>query len=385
MKDEFLSVLSDIETGKLQSATISDPKNKKDNEAPTKIHIRPLLIKNLLHYQITNHYAQKVTHQNILPKECASTVKVLFQEKYRQGIFSTTEAYYHLLVDRKGLLTTIKKNTQQKPLDLVHNRKKNYTLPDGVPVPFLVELGIMTKSGQVIAKKYDKFRQINRFLEIVADILPHLKNEGLLEIIDFGCGKSSLTFALYHYLHNIEKRAVNITGFDLKKEVIENCQDLADRLGYQTLKFSVGDINDSEYQGKLDLMISLHACDTATDAALEKAISWQADVILCVPCCQHELYHQVVNEQMNALLRHGILKERFAALVTDAARAELLTTQGYDVQVMEFIDMEHTPKNILLRAIKTTNSPQHTQATTRYHELKKLLQITPSLEVRLGS
>ncbi len=250
----------------------------------------------------------------------------------------------------------------------------------------------MTKDGNIVAKKYDKFRQINRFLELVSDIIPHLPTRidtttGAplpLQIIDFGCGKSALSFALYHYLHQIEKRPITIKGLDLKRDVIENCQKLADKLGYANLNFSVGDINTHQFQGKIDLMISLHACDTATDAALEKAIFWDADVILCVPCCQHELYSQVQNQELNAILRHGILKERLAALITDAARAELLTTQGYDVQTLEFIDMEHTPKNLLIKAIKSPPSQKESLAQQRYQQLKEAFKITPSLETRLS-
>lgn len=389
-------LLKEIGEGNLVAATISNPKIK-ELESPQKISIRPLLIKNILHYQLTIYNEQKVTHQNVLPKETPLIVINFLNNSFHQGVFQTTTLNYHLLINKNNLsiVQAPLKTTDRissNPLNLTHNRKKNYILPVGVPVPFLIELGIMTKDGNIIAKKYDKFRQINRFLELVSDIIPHLpsnidsKTGTLLplQIIDFGCGKSALSFALYHYLHEIEKRPIAIKGLDLKRDVIENCQKLADKLGCENLNFSVGDINTHLFQGKIDLMISLHACDTATDAALEKAVLWNADVILCVPCCQHELYQQVQNQKLNALLRHGILKERLASLITDAARAELLTSQGYDVQIIEFIDMEHTPKNLLIKAIKSLPSEKESLAQQRYQQLKEAFKITPSLEKRLS-
>ena len=224
-------------------------------------------------------------------------------------------------------------------------------LEEGVPVSFLVELGIMNEEGRVLARKYDKFRQINRFLEMVQDVITHLPEGRPLTIVDFGCGKSYLTFALYHYLSVQQRRSLNIIGLDLKADVIEHCNDLARRLHYGDLKFLVGDIADYDELNEVDMVVTLHACDTATDAALEKAVRWGASVILSVPCCQHELYDQVESSVMNPLLSHGILKERFSALATDAIRAKLLDIMGYKTQLLEFIDLENTPKNILIRAV----------------------------------
>lgn len=378
---KFKELLNDIETGNLVSATITSPREK--NEVSVlKITIRSIIIKQQSLYQITNHYKQQVTHRNLNTKECALLVKNSIPSLFQQGVFNSTNNYYHLLVNKNQQVTVVKKSTKTEQLNTSHNRTKKHIFEEGIPHPFLIELGIMNSNGTVIAKKYDKFRQINRFIELVNDVMPHLSQDRSkpLEIIDFGCGKASLTFALYHYLCVTEGRVVHITGLDLKKEVIERCQILADQLGYTGLRFAIGDISNHQHQGKIDLVISLHACNTATDAAIERAVYWDADVILCVPCCQHELYQQIENKDLHTLLRHGILKERFAALATDAARAELLTILGYDVQVLEFIDMEHTPKNLLLRAVKNNSENQRESAKERYKLFKETLKITPTLE-----
>jgi SAM-dependent methyltransferase len=260
----------------------------------------------------------------------------------------------------------------RKPLkDVNYNsadRTKKYILQEGIPVPFLVKLGVMTDEGKVISSKYDKFRQINRFLEFIRDVLPEVSTKRPLRIADFGCGKSYLTFAVYYYLTELEKIPVEITGLDVKEDVIAECEDLARRSHYDNLHFFIGNIADyadnkdipAEYKQTPDIIITLHACDTATDLALAYAIKHEAKVILSVPCCQHEINLQldknkalVANDNPYAsLLRYGLLRERFASLATDAVRAELLEQSGYNVQVLEFIDMEHTPKNILIRAIK---------------------------------
>ncbi len=255
------------------------------------------------------------------------------------------------------------------------DRTKNYILKEGTPVPFLIKLGVMSEDGKVIAKKYDKFRQINRFLEFISDIIPDVKNlaarelgveaeeaftkEHPLHIADFGCGKSYLTFAVYHYLTEIEKLNVEITGLDLKADVIKKCSDFAKELGYDGLHFYVGDVAEFSYSHKPDIVVTLHACDTATDYALDFAIKNNSKAILSVPCCQHEINLQLdKNERLAndnpfaSLARHGIIRERLSALVTDSLRAELLEQQGYSVQILEFIDMEHTPKNLLIRAVK---------------------------------
>lgn len=377
---ELEELLNGVRQEGLISATLSSPRMKE--ESILKISIRPLVIKGKLMYQISKHDRQKVYHENLSPEACAAFVEESLQQ-YKQGVFSLKDAYFHILVDKQNKMTIIRKEQEAEACKLVpHNRQKNYVLQEGVVVPFLVTLGVMTSTGKVVAQKYDKFRQINRFLEMVRDVVEYLPKDRCVEIVDFGCGKAYLTFALHYYLHEIEKRKVRIQGLDLKKDVITQCQQLAERLKLEGISFAIGDINDFEHSGKVDMMISLHACDTATDAALEKAVKWEAGVILCVPCCQHELYSQIKSDSLETLLRHGILKERFAALATDAARADLLTMLGYSVQILEFIDMEHTPKNLLLRAVKGVSEEKKNQAKERYEKFKNELNILPSLERR---
>lgn len=380
---DFEALLEGIKLGSLIAGTLSSP-HVKNEETFIKISIRPIIIKAKKAYQLSEHTKQKVFHRNLHPKACVEFIQAAFQN-YKQGMFVLEDCQYHILVSNQNKMTVIKKELQTKELcTLTHNRSKNYVLPEGVKVPFLIALGIMTNDGKVVAKKYDKFRQINRFLEMVRDVIDVLPKDCCLKIIDFGCGKAYLTFALYHYLHDIEKREIEITGLDLKNDVIVSCQQLAKELNLEGLTFKVGDINHFECHEKVDLMISLHACDTATDAALEKAIRWNTSVILCVPCCQHELYPQIHSNKLNTLLRHGILKERMAALATDAARADLLTLLGYEVQILEFIDMEHTPKNLLLRAVKGVSNEKKKQAKERYQLFKNELGIFPSLEQRFA-
>lgn len=376
---QMFPIIEGVKNGLLVKGTLSSPSSV---EMIAKIAIRPLMIKSRLVYQLTEYQAQKVTHRNLTPDACAVFMETAFAH-YRQGDIWMSDGHYHILVSKHHKMTVVKKANKAEAAPLSHNRPKNYVLSEGILVPFLVALGIMTAEGKVVAKKYDKFRQINRFLEMVRDIVEHLPQGRCLEIVDFGCGKAYLTFALYYYLRDIEKRAVHIVGIDLKQEVIDSCRTLANQLQLDGLTFVVGDIHDFESEKNIDLMISLHACDTATDAALEKAVRWNAGVILCVPCCQHELYSQIKSPVLDTLLRHGILKERLAALVTDAARADLLTLRGYEVQILEFIDMEHTPKNLLLRAIKKVSEKKKQQAQERYYRFKEGLSIYPCLEKRL--
>lgn len=268
--------------------------------------------------------------------------------------------------------------------DLLHNKQKQYILPQGEPVPFLVELGVQTPEGKIVKAKYDKFRQINRYLEFIKDVLPDLVHEEgrTVNIIDFGCGKSYLTFALYYYLKVMNQYDIRVTGLDLKADVIENCQSLADKLGYDGLKFLVGDIGSYDGTDSVDMVVTLHACDTATDYALAKAVRWNASVILSVPCCQHELNKQIACDALAPLLKYGLIKERMASLMTDAIRANLLEEQGYDTQILEFIDMEHTPKNILIRAVKRNRMKYHAGAGKKEElgTLEEFLHVSPTLE-----
>ncbi|PZE20143.1 class I SAM-dependent methyltransferase [Paenibacillus xerothermodurans] len=353
----------------------------------TKVTVKPLMLKGTLHYQFSSFCGKQVLHDNLTPDAAAGRMAALLQDTFRQALLQTGEADYQVLVSKKGKTGILRKPPTKKQTGaLQHNRTKNYILEEGTPVPFLIELGIMNPEGKVLAKKYDKFRQINRFVELIADVVPHLAKDRTLNIIDFGCGKSYLTFVLYHYLWEIRGLDIRVVGLDLKEDIIGHCCGLAERLGYERLEFRVGDI--AEYNGleHADMVVSLHACDTATDAALEKAVRWNADVILSVPCCQHELFGQVQSDVLAPLLQHGILKERFSALATDAIRAKLLDLLGYRTQLVEFIDMEHTAKNILIRAVKASApAPAEREALARsYVEFRKFLHAEPYLERALA-
>jgi len=305
------------------------------------------------HLQVTFVEGTRETHRNIRIEDAAAEIEKLFAESFQEANVFLTSADMTFKRRVDGTLDVVqRKPSKAAALPILHNRSKHYLIPDGTPCPFLVEIGVMTRDGHVRAAKYDKFRQVNRFLELVNDVLPELPNQGVLRVVDFGCGKSYLTFALHHLLTSIHGREVEIVGLDLKRDVIEHCESVARQLDCHGLSFRVGDIAAHETGEPVHLTVSLHACDTATDAALLKAIGWSTHVILAVPCCQHEFAEKMSRDWLPPLQRHGILKERFAALATDAYRALLLERHGYRTQVIEFIDMEHTPKNLMLRAVR---------------------------------
>jgi SAM-dependent methyltransferase len=262
---------------------------------------------------------------------------------------------------------------------LSHNHEKKYIIPDREPCDFLIRLGVMDLDGQVFQKHYAKFRQINRFLEIVSDVLDSLPEKTApLRIVDFGCGKAYLTFALYHYLKRMSGRNVEITGLDLKEDVIDFCNGVTCDLNYEGLRFLKGDIAEYSEQGKADMVVTLHACDTATDYALIKAVGWGASVILSVPCCQHELFSQISNELHAPLLKHGILNERFCSILTDGLRGLKLEESGYDVSMIEFTSLEHTSKNIMIRAVKTSRKSK--TAGEEYRRLKDYWHVNPTID-----
>ena len=328
-------------------------KKHKDVEGNRKI--RPILKKDHLLFQVSLQDGKKEFHKNYEKEELMIKICEWMEKDYKQMQLESTQWHCSAMVSKKGQVTVKEKRAQnqKEQRDLNHNRKKKYILEEGLCVPFLVDLGVMTLDGKIVRTRYDKFRQINRFLEFIEDILPQLNPEGELTVIDFGCGKSYLTFAVYYYLHELKNRDVKIIGLDLKEDVIQTCSELAEKYGYEKLKFLVGDIASYEGVNHVDLVITLHACDTATDYALAKAVAWNASAILSVPCCQHELNGQIKCELLEPILKYGLIKERTAALMTDALRACCLESAGYYVQILEFIDMEHTPKNILIRAVKT--------------------------------
>lgn len=321
----------------------------------SKVKVRPIILKEKIVFQVTETRGAQVFHENYEKDALIDKILKYLENGFKQMEITCTSQQATVLVSKKGKVTIKKKKMQsEKKIDLSHNKTKKYILEEGTLVPFLVDLGVQTKEGKIVRSNYDKYRQINRYLEFIADIMPILPLDRTINIIDFGCGKSYLTFALYYYMKILCKRDIQVIGLDLKEKVIENCNALAERYGYDKLKFVTGDVSTYTGEGKVDMVVTLHACDTATDYALEKAVSWGAKVIFSVPCCQHEVNNQIKNDRLHPLLKYGLIKERMSALITDAIRANLLEEQGYSVQVMEFIDMEHTPKNILIRAVKET-------------------------------
>ena len=334
-------------------AVFGGPRQK--SQPVRKVSLRPVLLRNILHYQAEYSYANKVTHENLLPEEIEAFAGRLLQTGFKQIDVFSADADYTVLAGKPEREKILKKAATKKMGAFSHDREKNYVIPDGTPVDFLVRLGVQTPDGQIIPRYRSKFRQINRFLEIAEDCLSELPEAP--SIIDFGCGKSYLTFALYWYLNVKNHYGAKLTGLDLKEDVIAFCNTVAQDLGYEDLHFLVGDIADYDEDAKADMVVTLHACDTATDFALQKARRWNAKVILSVPCCQHELNRQIRRPDMEAILGHGILRERFSAILTDALRAQKLTEWGYKVDMIEFTTLEHTAKNIMLRCIAGKASP----------------------------
>ena len=360
----------------------------KGSKAITKVKIRPLLLKGRLMFQVSETKGTQIFHSNLNKEEVTERIIDYLNKDFSQAEFTSGKLWAMVLISKKGKIT-IKKKKQEMACqaDLSHNKVKNYILPEGVPVPFLGDLGVQTIHGKTVRSRYDKFRQINRYLEFIADIMPILPTERRIRIVDFGCGKSYLTFALYYYMKILCKRDIQVVGLDLKEKVIEECNSLAQKYGYENLNFVCGDVVQYQALEAVDMVVTLHACDTATDYALKKAISWGAKVIFTVPCCQHEVNGQIKNELLQPLLKYGLLKERIAALVTDGIRANLLEEQGYQVQIMEFIDMEHTPKNILIRAVRESNPQKRVTNVGKMAQflgventLQKLLKAEPTID-----
>ena len=375
--NELKQLLEEQLNKDLVQIVISGPRN---GQPGSKIRIRPVLLKGELYFQTEQYLGPKVFHENWQARDLTGQILDWMRTSFKQLQLESAGLTATALVSKKGKVTVKKKQRQGcvKQLQLEHNRKKRYILEEGKPVAFLVDLGVMTPEGQVVHARYDKFRQINRFLEFIQDVLPELPRDREITILDFGCGKSYLTFAMYEYLRVLHGLDVRIIGLDLKEDVIAHCNELSEKYGYEKLHFWLGDVADYEDVSHVDMVVTLHACDTATDYALYKAVKWGAKVILSVPCCQHELNGQLENEILQPVLRYGLLKERMAALITDGLRAELLTQQGYETQILEFIDMEHTPKNILIRAVRR-NRPAGGKVEA-YERCAQFLHVSGTLE-----
>lgn len=384
--DELKELLRNILNEDLEQIILSD---SRDRERASKVRIRPVLLKGQLLFQETLYRGAQVFHTNLTGQEAMEKVLEALAGLFRQAQLETAGLTGSVLVSKKGRVTVKTKKRQKdkapKGQDgrdgaslLSHDRAKHYILEEGKPVEFLVGLGVQTPEGRVVKARYDKFRQINRYLEFIEDVLEELPKDRTVRIIDFGCGKSYLTFAMYYYLHELQGRDIAVTGLDLKEDVIGRCNDLAQKCGYVALRFEKGDISTYEGADCVDMVVSLHACDTATDYALEKAVKWGAKVIMAVPCCQHEVNRQIRCGALEQVLKYGLVRERISALITDAVRANLLEEQGYDTQILEFIDMEHTPKNLLIRAVKRGGMRPGKKGDIR--DVTEFLQISPTLQ-----
>ena len=381
---EFVNLLRDaLSRDACWGVTLSQPHRRvaevrgaeESADMPLKLSFRPVELSGERRYQLAERRGKQEFHQNLSAEDVVVRVSEELGPRFFQGDLFTPEADFAARVRHDGTGNVSRRRPSKAAPVLEHDRRKKHLIPEGRPCPFLAEIGVMTPAGQVKASKQGKFRQINRFLEFVEDVLPELPSHGSLRVIDFGCGKSYLTFALHYLLTELQGREVDIIGLDLKADVVNDCQRIADKLKCRGLRFEVGDIAGYLPTGSVDLSVSLHACDTATDAAIAQAVRWQAKVILAVPCCQHEVAELLPATVLFGLQRHGILKDRFAALATDALRAQLLEATGYRTQVIEFIDLEHTPKNLLIRAVRTDSAVKN-ETRGEYDQFKQQLGLT---------
>lgn len=380
---DLQSLFTDCLNETLIRVILSNPSSK---DGVIKICARPMLKNKSLLFQIEEYTKTQVFHKNLTAGDAGSYLTGKLSSdtssqtaSFKNALVETQSFTANVLVSKKGTITIKKKvnaSAKQPKISLSHNRKKKYILEEGIPVPFLIDLGVMTQNGNIVNAHYDKFRQINRFLEYIEDILPSLPTDRELRILDFGCGKSYLTFAIYYYLKVLKGYPVRITGLDLKEDVIRHCNELAVKYGYDKLEFLCGDIAYYDGCSQVDMVVTLHACDIATDYALAKAVGWGAKVILSVPCCQHELNKQMKNDLLSPVLHYGILKERMAALMTDGLRAQILEANGYRTQILEFIDMAHTPKNLLIRAVYNGHCADN---KAQINELLATFDINPTL------
>ncbi|WP_297633228.1 SAM-dependent methyltransferase [uncultured Clostridium sp.] len=370
--EELKKAISEILSDDIGKIVISN-KMKKDFEY-NKINISLKEIKGKVFYQIEKFTDKQVFHENLDKEELEEKLLLLVEGNFKNLNAWAKEVTYELKISKKGKVFLGKIGGDNKKIlskASSHNKEKNYILKEGMIIEPLIDLGVFTKDGKVINSKYDKYKQINRFVEIVDDEIKKNDYEELT-ILDFGCGKSYLTFVLYYYFVKIKGIKVKMIGLDLKKDVIEKCNKIAEGYGYKDLKFELGDINGYKYENKVDMVITLHACDTATDYALYNAIKWNAKMIFSVPCCQHEFNTQMNTEDLALISKYGIIKERMAALMTDAVRGNLLEVCGYRTQILEFIDIAHSPKNILIRASKGGVSKEKKEKAME--EVKKLVK-----------
>ena len=376
--EELKRTLEEVFKSEIIKIVISN-KVKKD-EKYNKIAINLKENKKNKFYQIEKFTDKQVFHENIKINEISDKVGELIFGNYKQMTAWSNNEIFDLKISKKGkIFLGKKKNDNSKIVAKGHNKEKNYILKEGMIIEPLIDLGVFTKEGKVVNSKYDKYKQINRFIEIIDDEIK--KNDYKeLTILDFGCGKSYLTFVLYYYFVEIKKIDVKMIGLDLKEDVIKKCNDIAKRYNYENLHFELGDINGFKYNNKVDMVITLHACDTATDYALYNAIKWNSKMIFSVPCCQHEFNSQMKANELSILTKYGIVQERVAALMTDSVRANLLECVGYKTQLLEFIDIAHSPKNILIRASKNNISKEKKEKSlNEVNNLIRTFNFNPTL------
>lgn len=352
--EELKKIINDIFSEEIIKLVISNKSNK--DVKYNKINILLKENKTKKYYQIEKFTDKQVFHENIEKSELNERILEFMKEEFKQLDSWSMSTTYNVKISKKGkVFLGKKKSNNEKVVNKGHNKEKNYILKEGMLIQPLIDLGVFTKEGKVVNSKYDKYKQINRFIEIIDDEIKK-NNYEELTILDFGCGKSYLTFVLYYYFVEIKKINVKMIGLDLKEDVIKKCNEIAKKYKFENLHFELGDINGFKYNNKVDMVITLHACDTATDYALYNAIKWNAKMIFSVPCCQHEFNHQMKAENLDILTKYGIIQERVAALMTDSVRGNLLECAGYKTQLLEFIDISHSPKNILIRASKANLS-----------------------------
>ncbi len=372
---ELREYISRIFENDIQKAVISNPVSKDEEFKKITVSRMPKF------YQVAKFTDKQVFHENVQFCDIAKRCLELAEGGYLQFYARSAEKEYNIIISKSGKVSYKEKGTApQEVAPVEHNRKKQYLLPEGKVIEPLVDMGIFTKEGKVVNAMYDKYKQINRLIELIDDAIKQNDYKSL-NIIDFGCGKSYLTFIVYYYLTEIKGIDAHIIGLDLKKDVIEKCNRASEKYGYKYLRFELGDINGYKCPFNVDMVITLHACDTATDFALYNAIEWGAKMIFSVPCCQHELNKQIKTDNLSILTRHGIIQERFSALLTDSIRGNLLEYCGYKTQLLEFIDFAHTPKNILIRAVLRNTTPKATKekALSEVNSAIKEFNVEPTL------
>lgn len=377
--EELIKAIREIVNEEVIKIVVSNKLNKDVKYNKINIELKSNK-KGKKYYQVESFTDKQVFHENIEACELEEKLINLVHNNYKQLGAWTNTTTFDLKISKKGKVFLGKKKADNKSLaNKSHNKEKNYILKEGMIIEPLIDLGVFTKEGKVINSKYDKYKQINRFIEIIDDEI-RKNNYKELTILDFGCGKSYLTFVLYYYFVEIKNIKVKMIGLDLKEDVIKKCNEIAKRYKYDNLHFELGDINGYKYENNVDMVITLHACDTATDYALYNAIKWKAKMIFSVPCCQHEFNAQIKPESLSIISKYGIIQERVSALMTDAVRGNLLEAAGYKTQLLEFIDIAHSPKNILIRASKSNiSSDKKEKALSEVDNLIKEFSFNPTL------